>query len=182
MKNSKVIFTILLCFFSLKGFGQFYHARTNLIGLGSGNINVELGLTLDRHFSLHIPLQYNPFYYSKRKNTKFQNLTVLPGARYWFRESFREQFVGLSLVGSRYNIGNVWDNYRYDGYGVGVGFSFGWAYPMSPRWNIEWEVGAAALWASYEKFVAKNSGWSFGKYREWKTIPHKAAVSLIYLF
>ena len=71
-------------------------------------------MTLNKKFSLHLPVQYNPFIYSKSNNTKFQNLTVLPGVRYWFRESFRDPFVGFSVLASRYNIGNIWDKYRYD--------------------------------------------------------------------
>lgn len=122
--------------FSLKGFSQFYSARTNLIGLGTGNLNVEFGMTLNKKFSIHLPVQYNPFIYNKSKNTKFQNLTVMPSGRYWFRESFMDQFIGFSLVGSRFHIGNLFDNYRYDGYGFGAGVSFGWTYPMASRWNL----------------------------------------------
>jgi hypothetical protein len=182
MDKLKFVFIILFSFFSLNSFSQFYHVRTNLVGLGTGNINAEFGLTLNKHFSFHLPVQYNPFIYNKGKNTKFQNLTVLPAARYWFRESFREQFIGLSVIGSRYNISNIWDNYRYDGYGVGAGLSCGWAYPLSPRWNIEWEIGVAGLWATYDKYVSKNSGYHFGKFHEWRVIPHKIALNLTYLF
>ena len=52
----------------------------------TGNLNAEFGMTLNKKFSLHLPVQYNPFIYSKSNNTKFQNLTVLPGVRYWFRD------------------------------------------------------------------------------------------------
>lgn len=78
-------------------------------------------MTLNKKFSIHLPVQYNPFIYSKSNNTKFQNLTVLPGVRYWLRESFRDPFVGFSVLASRYNIGNIWDKYRYDGWGLGAG-------------------------------------------------------------
>jgi len=182
MKRLKLFFVLLLCIFSFKANAQFYHVRTNLIGLGTGNLNAEVGLTLNKHFSLHLPVQYNPFTYNKGKNTKFQNLTVFPSARYWFRESFREQFVAVALVGSRYNISNIWDSRRYDGYGVGAGISGGWAYPLAPCWNIEWEIGVAGIWCAYDKYVSKNSGYHFGKFREWKIIPHKIALNLTYLF
>lgn len=73
---------------SLSSFGQFYSARTNVIGLATGNINAEFGMTLNKKFSIHCPIQYNPFIFSKSNNTKFQNVTVMPCGRYWFRESF----------------------------------------------------------------------------------------------
>lgn len=182
MNYLRLLFIALLCSFSLNCFSQFYSARTNLVGLTTGNLNAEFGVTLNKKLSLHFPVQYNPFVYSKSNNTKFQNLTVMPAARYWFGESFREQFLSFSLIGSQYNISNIWDNYRYEGYAVGAGLSFGWAYPISSRWNMEWEVGGAGVWASYDKYVCKTCGYNFGKESKWYFIPHKVAVNLIYLF
>ena len=112
--------SLVLFFGSVECFGQFYSARTNILGLVTGNLNAEFGMTLNKKYSLHLPVQYNPFIYSKSNNTKFQNLTVLPGVRYWFRESFRDPFVGFSVLASRYNIGNIWDKYRYDGWAWGL--------------------------------------------------------------
>lgn len=181
--SKRILFVAAFCcLFSVKGFSQFYSARTNIIGLVTGNLNAEFGMTLNKKISLHVPIQYNPFVYSKSKNTKFQNLTVMPGARWWLHESFRDQFIGLSLVGTRYHIGNLFDNYRYEGYGIGPGISFGWTYPMAPRWNFEWEVGVAALWTSYDKSVCKSCGYTYGHYYKWYVMPHKIAVNLIYLF
>ena len=182
MDKYRFLFLLLFSFFSLKGFSQFYSARTNLIGLGTGNLNVEFGMTLNKKFSIHLPVQYNPFIYNKSKNTKFQNLTVMPSGRYWFRESFMDQFIGFSLVGSRFHIGNLFDNYRYDGYGFGAGVSFGWTYHMASRWNFEWEVGVAGLWTSYDKSVCKACGYTYGREHKWYLVPHKVAVNLIYLF
>lgn len=182
MNKSRIFFFSLLCSLSVNAFSQFYSARTNLLGLATGNLNVELGMTLNKKISLHLPVQYNPFIYSREKNTKFQNLTVMPGARYWLRESFMDQFIGVSLIGSRFNIGNIFDSYRYDGYGVGAGVSFGWTYPMASRWNFEWEIGVAGLWTSYDKSVCKSCGYSFGSFNRWYVVPHKISASLIYLF
>ena len=176
------LFICLFSLLSLKGFSQFYSARTNLIGLGTGNLNVEFGMTLNKKFSVHLPVQYNPVIYNKSRNTKFQNLTVMPSGRYWFRESFMDQFIGFSLVGSRFHIGNLFDKYRYDGYGFGAGVSFGWTYPMASRWNFEWEVGVAGLWTSYDKSVCKACGYTYGREHKWYLVPHKVAVNLIYLF
>lgn len=182
MRNSRIFFLALLLLVSANAFSQFYSGRTNLVGLATGNLNLEFGMTLNKKFSLHLPVQYNPFIYNREKNTKFQNLTVMPGARYWLRESFMDQFVGFSLIGSRYHIGNLFDDYRYDGWGAGAGVSFGWTYPMAPRWNFEWELGVAGVWASYDKSVCKSCGYTYGKENKWYVLPHKVAVSLIYLF
>ena len=83
LRMSFISLVLFLC--STQCFGQFYSARTNILGLVTGNLNAEFGMTLNKKFSLHLPVQYNPFIYSKSNNTKFQNLTVLPGVRYWLR-------------------------------------------------------------------------------------------------
>lgn len=176
------IFSFFLLSGSVNSFCQFYSARTNILGLATGNLNVEFGMTLNKKYSIHIPVQYNPFIFSKSNNTKFQNLTVLPSVRYWFRESYRDPFVGFSLIASRYNIGNIWDKYRYDGWGVGAGFSFGWTYPMAPRWNFEWELGLAAFWANHDKSLCKTCGYNYVNEKKVYLVPHKIAVNLIYLF
>lgn len=182
MQKLRSLFLLLFCSASIQGFSQFYSARTNLVGLVTGNLNAEVGMTLNKKISIHLPIQYNPFVYNKSKNTKFQNLTVMPEARYWFRESFSDQFVGLSLIGSRYHIGNLLGEYRYNGYGFGAGFSFGWTYPMAPKWNFEWELGVAGFWGSYDKSVCKACGYTYTREHSWHIIPHKIAVNLIYLF
>lgn len=82
---------------------QFYSARTNLIGLATGNINLEGSMTLNRRWSLHLPVQYNPFVF--KDNRQFRNLTVMPGVRYWFVESYSNFFVGMNTLASGYSIG-----------------------------------------------------------------------------
>ena len=53
---------------------QSYSLRTNILGLATANLNLEASMTLDRKWSLHLPLQYNPFKFSK--NRQFRNFYV----------------------------------------------------------------------------------------------------------
>ena len=182
MYRLRLFMIVAVCFCSIESFAQFYSVRTNILGLATGNLNAEFGMTLNKKYSLHFPIQYTPFIYNHSSKTKFQNLTVLPGIRYWFRESFRDPFVALSLIASQYNIGNLWDKYRYEGWGVGTGLSVGWTYPMSPRWNFEWELGLAALWAIYDKSLCKTCGYKYEHESKVYLIPHRVAFNLIYLF
>ena len=48
---------------------QSYSLRTNIIGLATANLNLEASMTLDRKWSLHLPLQYNPFKFSKNRQS-----------------------------------------------------------------------------------------------------------------
>lgn len=180
MKTKKILFTLLLlaCFSGAKA--QFYSVSTNVVGLATTNLNAELSMTLDRIWSLHVPVQYNPFVFSD--NTRFQNLTVMPGVRYWSRETYAGSFFGMYGIASRYHVGNLWNDYRYDGHAFGVGLSFGKAYTLAPRWNFEWEIGGGVIWAEYEKFACKQCGTRFGEHSGVYLVPTKVAASLIYLF
>ena len=106
-------------------------------------------MTLNRRWSLHLPVQYNPFVF--KDNRQFRNLTVMPGVRYWFVESYSNFFVGMNTLASGYSIGRIWNKKRYEGEGYGIGLSIGKAYPLSKTWNIEWELGGAAVWARYNE-------------------------------
>lgn len=98
--RKKFFFLGILLGVCLASPAQFYSARTNLIGLATGNINLEGSMTLNRRWSLHLPVQYNPFVF--KDNRQFRNLTVMPGVRYWFVESYSNFFVGMNTLASGY--------------------------------------------------------------------------------
>lgn len=73
---------VLACLvYSDKVSAQFYSVRTNLVGLGTGNLNVEGSMAFSTHWSAHLPVQYNPF--RLWDDGKLKNFTVQPGVRYW---------------------------------------------------------------------------------------------------
>ena len=81
---------VLACLvYSDKVSAQFYSVRTNLVGLGTGNLNVEGSMAFSTHWSAHLPVQYNPF--RLWDDGKLKNFTVQPGVRYWMRETYRKK-------------------------------------------------------------------------------------------
>jgi hypothetical protein len=158
---------------------QFYSVKTNLLGLATTNLNVEAGISVHRNWSLHLPVNYNPWVFSGNK--RFQNITVEPGARYWFLESFSQGFIGIQSIYSRFHVGGT-NKYRYDGYGVGMGLSYGYSKVIRKRWNLEFEAGLGVLWADYTKYLCKTCGALQGDERKLYLIPSKASISLVYLF
>ena len=178
--RKKFFFLGILLGVCLASPAQFYSARTNLIGLATGNINLEGSMTLNRRWSLHLPVQYNPFVF--KDNRKSRNLTVMPGVRYWFVESYSNFFVGMNTLASGYSIGRIWNKKRYEGEGYGIGLSIGKAYPLSKTWNIEWELGGAAVWARYNEYRCRECGAFLGRKHGWYLIPSRVALNMIYLF
>ena len=55
---------------------QSYSLRSNILGLTTTNLNLEASMTLNRKWSLHLPVQYNPFKFGS--NRQFRNFYAAP--------------------------------------------------------------------------------------------------------
>ena len=128
---------VLACLvYSDKVSAQFYSVRTNLVGLGTGNLNVEGSMAFSTHWSAHLPVQYNPF--RLWDDGKLKNFTVQPGVRYWMRETYgRGCFIGLHGVFSIYNAGIATVTKAQLS---AAGFLRGWCAPfrVAGIWSSNW--------------------------------------------
>lgn len=174
----KYILLVLSLLFFTTGRAQFYSLGANIPALGTATVNAELSMTLDRKWSLHLPVYYNPFVF--KNNKKIQNFSVFPGLRYWLLESYVRGFAGVNAIGSKYHFS--WKDYRYEGLAFGAGISAGYAYLLSPRWNLEVQGGIGLVWADYTKYRCEECGKKIANENGWYLIPNQIAISLIYLF
>lgn len=179
--RKRVIYTIILLGTAFYASAQSYSLRTNVVGLATTNLNVEASMTLNKKWSLHLPIQYNPFEFSN--NRQFKNLYVAPGVRYWLLQSYIGSFIGLYGTAGTYSVGNLFGiKERYEGDGYGVSVSFGNAYQLSKRWNFEWEVGVGAVWLNQKKHEYHQCGDLLEKEHKWIFAPTRAALNFVYLF
>lgn len=180
MKKNILTYALMTAFCLCSGMchAQFYSVNTNIPALATTTLNMELSMTLNRKVSVHLPVYYNPFVFSDNK--KIQNFTVMPGIRYWLLESYVGGFVGVNAIGSKYHF--TWKDYRYEGLAFGAGISAGYAYLLSPRWNLELEGGIGLVWADYTKYRCEKCGKKVGDENGWYAVPNKLAISLVYLF
>lgn len=181
MRKKKLVIAMLMAA-SIGGLrAQSYSVRTNIIGLASTNLNIEASMAIDRKWSIHLPVQYNPFVF--KGNKQFRNIYVSPGVRYWLLESYFGGFIGFHGTGGIYSVGNLFGNkYRYEGSGFGAGISIGKAYQLGKNWNFEWEIGYGATWLNYEKYECKRCGDLVVRKHGWFLRPTKAALNIVYLF
>jgi len=170
--------TALCLFFSVGLHAQFYSLSTNIPVLGTTTLNAELSMTLDRKYSLHLPVYYNPFVFSDNK--KIQNFTLLPGVRRWALESYIGGFFAANAIGSKYHF--TWKDSRYEGTAFGAGISAGYALMLSPRWNLEVEAGIGLVWADFSKYPCDKCARKTEDDSGWYAVPNKVGVSLVYLF
>ena len=167
--------------------------KTNLLtdALASPNIGLEVGLS--PKWTLDITGEGNFWKYNRHL---WKHWFVQPEARYWFCERFAGHFIGIHAIGGYYNFGNIKNSvkflgsdfssltdHRVQGWGVGGGIAYGYAWVINKHWNIEAEIGVGYIYTRYDKYPCAVCGTV-----EEKDKPHnyygptKAALSFVYLF
>ncbi|MBD5250637.1 MAG: DUF3575 domain-containing protein [Bacteroides sp.] len=127
---------------------------------------------------------------------KWKHWLVQPEVRYWFCEAFSGHFVGAHLLGGQYNLGNLdldfkflgtdfsrLRDHRYEGWAVGAGIAYGYAWVLGRHWNLEAEIGVGYVYTEADKYTCAECGKAIAR-----KIPHhyvgptKAAINIVYLF
>lgn len=174
-------FITLFLLSGMKCHAQFYAVKTDLLGLATGTLNAEISASMSHKWSVHLPVYYNPWDFGDNK--KIKHLTAQPGVRYWRDQSWGYNwFFGANAILSRFNMGGIWNDYRYDGRAYGAGLSTGFSIPIHKLWNIDFEVGAGVVYTSYGEYEYKQCGDFLSEGRGWSIVPTKLSINLIYLF
>lgn len=165
--------------------------KTNLLHWSAGlTPNAGVEFALNRKYTFEVGGGFNKFNIFK-ENGKAHHWIVQPELRYWTCEAFNGHFFGLHALTGAYNIGGIdiplgrldkLNDYRYEGWAVGGGLSYGYQWPISSRWNFELNLGAGYVYLNYDKYPCVKCG----SLLEEDANTHyfgvtKAAVSLIYL-
>ena len=115
--------------------------------------------------------------------SRFQQLTTMPGIRWWKQQANVHYFASLYAVAARYHIGGWFGHdYRYDGTAYGPGIGVGYSYVLNRHWNIEAEIGAGYLYTDYDKCGWKKNSHLYAHESGWKLLPTKFDVSFVYFF
>lgn len=174
--------------------GQNVAAKTNLLSdaLLNPNLGVEAGLA--PKWTVDISGQYNGWTLSDDK--RWKHWAIQPELRYWLCERLGGHFFGVHLHGGQYNIGGFdgkidflgtdfrkLENARYQGWFVGAGIAYGYAWMLGRHWNIEAEIGVGYSYTRYDRFRCAGCGKKVESDKTHHYVgPTKAAVNLVYLF
>jgi len=167
-----------------------HHARwalkTNLVYWAAAGIaNAGVEYAMGKQFSIDIPVTYSP--YTVRNNWRMRSLSIQPEIRWWTNQTMKGHFFGFHGHLAYYNIST--DNLdRYqdkDGKTPlwGFGLSYGYAFHLKKRWNMEITIGGGYARLNYDIFYNVNNGAMYegGTKKDYWGIT-RAAVNLIYLF
>ena len=172
--------------------GQEVAVKTNLLSAGLLNVNAGVEIGLAPRWTLDLTGYYNGWTVNEHK---WKHWSAQPEARYWFCDRFAGHFLGIHALGGKYNFGNIKNgisflgsdfsqltNYRYEGWAVGAGVAYGYAWILNRHWNFELEIGLGYLYTKYDKFECQECGRRVGSDHHNYVGPTKAAVNLVYVF
>lgn len=168
--------------------------KSNLLSdvLLNPNVGVEIGLA--PRWTLDVTGQLNAWDLSHDR--RWKHWALQPEARYWFCDRFGGHFVGLHAHGGQFNIGgfdgrlNLFGtdarklaDTRYQGWFVGAGVAYGYAWVLGRHWNLEGEIGLGYSYTRYDRFRCAGCGKKTETGRSHHYVgPTKAAINLVYLF
>lgn len=193
----KLKFCVTLLGALLLGFvarGQQAAVKSNLLYDATATINVGVEWGLAPRWTLDVSGNYNGWNMSNDR--RWKHWLIQPEARYWFCERFGGHFLGFHLLGGQYNVGGIdtgikflgtdfsgLKNYRYQGWAVGAGVAYGYAWILGRHWNLEAELGVGYAYTRYDTFRCVGCGKRISKDKPHHYVgPTKAAINLVYVF
>lgn len=160
--------------------------KTNLAYNAIITSNLALEIPFKRRYSIEIHSTYNAWV--MKDNVKWKNIIVMPELRYWLKRSMEGKYFGVHLGWSRYNIGGLMmpyfsdaKYYRYDGWAVALGVSFGKQARLFGNLYFDMNIGLGVIYTEYDKYLQPKCGAYWGTFKNILVAPTKIGLSLVYL-
>lgn len=175
--------------------GQVFAAKTNMLVDATATVNAGVEFALAPRWTFDLSGNYNAW--SVSEGQKWKHWLAQPELRYWFCDRYSRHFLGIHALGGQFNVGGIraldgvrifgtdfsnLANYRYEGWGVGGGLAYGYAFILGRHWNLELEAGVGYLLLEYDQFQCRDCGRKVGDGRRHYVGPTKAAINLVYVF
>lgn len=146
MRRSILLFCITV-FRATFVFSQNVAVNTDLCldVLQTPNIGFEMVTGEKYSMGINVFGNYNPW------NYRLKMMGVQPEIRYWLgRRPMHDYFVGIGGIVASYDI--HWKGKVYEGYGAGVGLTFGYVLYVAKRINIDIHAGFGIIGYRHKEF------------------------------
>ena len=179
MKRVFLLFVIAFFCISQELYAQKVAVKTNLLSDAVLNPNLGIEVGLVPKWTMDVTGQFNAWNMSHDR--RWKHWAVQPELRYWLCDRFGAHFFGFHLHGGQYNIGGI--DARYQGWFVGAGVAYGYAWILGRHWNLEAEIGFGYSYTRYDKYRCSGCGKKVETDKPHHYVgPTKAAINLVYLF
>ena len=201
MKKYLFIVVLLAVAFPATTFAQKVAIKTNLLYWATTTPNLGMEVRLADRYTFNLEGGYNPFTLdnSKEVNKKIKHFLITPELRYWFCEAFNGHFVGINANYSQFNVSAVelpdifyslndptgfvgmTKDTRNEGWAAGAGITYGYAWPISRRWNMEFTLGLGCWYTEYDRFESRKCGLFQESISKYAFGPTDLGLSFIYM-
>ena len=169
-----VVLVLCVILMPLSVYSQKIAIKTNALEWATVSPNISAEFVVSPTMSLDLSASFNgwtPF-----ANAKFDHLRVQPELRYWFQRPMAQHFIGFTLLYIDYDM--MAKGVCHDGQGVGGGFTYGYDFVLSKRWNIELAAGIGALYRTERKYDEGSAYPETNNLKGWCLIPVKLGVTV----
>ena len=176
MRRYLTLAVILFLAFAGTVSAQKVAVKTNSLYWLTATPNVGFEFAMAPRWTFEIAGGYNPWTLDKDANVKAKHFLVTPEVRYWFCESFQGHFLGINANYTQFNVSGILipevfykeeslgyflDNLQHarsQGWAVGAGITYGYAWPIARRWNMEFTLGLGWWYTEYDRFESRKCG------------------------
>lgn len=184
MKKRHIII-LSLCLLALWGkphraAAQFFSAKVNALAALTGTVNVGLDAAVADKWTLDVSGYWNPI---NTNSFSCRLYAAQIGTKRWLYEAFVGHFIGGQLTYGNYLYGG--SRRYYKGHMGGLGFSYGYAWLLSKRWNITAEIGIGVYRMTdtrRDRTPPEYEPIFIHHYKRWVVGPSRAEISFNYLF
>lgn len=192
IKKTIGLLAIALCTFT-GAKAQNVAVKTNLLYDATLTVNAGIEFGLAPRWTLDVSGNYNAW---NIKDSKWKHWLAQPEFRYWFCDRFAGHFLGFHALGGQYNVANIDFDFdllgtnfailkdqRVQGWAVGAGVAYGYAWILGRHWNLEAEIGVGYAYSRYDLFECVECGRKLLSDQPHHYFgPTKAAINLVYVF
>lgn len=168
--------------------------KTNLLYDATATVNLGIEIGLAPKWTLDISGNLNAWTMSHDRTWK--HWMAQPEARYWFCDRFAGHFLAIHAHGGQFNVGNLDNDFdflgsdfsqlsdlRFEGWFVGGGIGYGYAWVLGKHWNIEAELGIGYAYCRFDEYICFDCGKKTAEDKDHHYFGlTKLALSLVYVF
>ncbi len=150
--------------------------KTNALYWALATPNIELETRLAPKVTGALSVEGN---FITVKDYKPSFFAINPEVRYWFERPMARHFLGLAGLFSDYDM-KLKDK-RHDGIAYGGGLTYGYAFVIGDRWNVELSMGVGAAYFREEKYNEGETAPGTPNHSRWTLVPLKTGVTFSYI-
>ena len=199
MKRFLLLSVSLLFLCGISSNAQRIAVKTNALYWVTATPNLGFEVAMGDRWTFEVEAGYNPWTFNKEKNMKAKHWLVSPEFRYWFCNSFQGHFIGINGNYAQFNAGALpvpvhkafialnqtqeqdLEKSRVEGWAVGAGLTYGYAFPIARRWNIELTAGFGYWYSIYNQYESRKCGLFQETVNKHALGPTSLGISFIYM-